>query len=123
MTPLLTRSATLLLVLLATACAKNDDATPAVDANDNLAMGNPSGAVASTTSPTNYLLTRSQYTVGYNRDQGKPIWVSWRLGQTDLGNAVRQNDFRADESLPRGWYLVQSSDYTGYGFDRLGLHK
>jgi endonuclease G len=119
MTLLPTRSATLLLLaLLATACAKNDDATPAVDSNDNLAMGNPSGAVVSTTSPTNYLLTKFQYTVGYNRDQGKPIWVSWHLEKADLGNAVRQNDFRADESLPRGWYLVQSSDYSGYGFDR-----
>jgi endonuclease G len=37
-----------------------------------VAMGNPSGAVASTASPTNYLLTRPQYAVSYNRDQGKP---------------------------------------------------
>jgi endonuclease G len=33
-------------------------------------MGNPSGVVASSTSPTNYLLVKSQYVVGYNRDQG-----------------------------------------------------
>lgn len=56
--------------------------------------------------------------VGYNRDQGKPIWVSWHLGQTDLGSAARQDDFRADESLPSGWYQVKMSDYSGYGFDR-----
>jgi hypothetical protein len=43
MTPLFTSSATLLLfALLATGCAKNDDATPAIDTNDNLAIGNPS---------------------------------------------------------------------------------
>jgi endonuclease G len=67
---LLTRSATFFL-LLATACSKTEDATPVVDnSNDNLAMGNPSGAVASSTSPTNYLLVKSQYVVGYNRDQG-----------------------------------------------------
>jgi endonuclease G len=60
------------LLLLATACSKTEDATPAVDnSNDNLALGNPSGAVASTASPTNYLLVKPQYTVGYNRDQGK----------------------------------------------------
>jgi endonuclease G len=68
---LLTRSATFCLLLLATACSKTEDATPVVDnSNDNLAMGNPSGAVASSTSPTNYLLVKSQYVVGYNRDQG-----------------------------------------------------
>jgi endonuclease G len=61
------------LLPLATACSKTEDAIPAVDnSNDNLAMGNPSGAVASTASPTNYLLVKPQYTVGYNCDQGKP---------------------------------------------------
>jgi hypothetical protein len=56
MKQLLTRSATFCLLLLATACSKTEDATPVVDnSNDNLAMGNPSGAVASSTSPTNYL--------------------------------------------------------------------
>lgn len=115
---LLPRTAALAaLVLLATACSKTEDATP-TDANDNLALGNPSGAVASTSSPTNYLLVKPQYTVGYNRDQGKPIWVSWHLGASDLGSAPRQDDFRADTDLPSGWYQVKTSDYSGYGFDR-----
>lgn len=107
------------LLLLATACSKTEDATPAVDtSNGNLALGNPSGAVTSTASPTNYLLVKSQYVVGYNRDQGKPIWVSWHLGASDLGSAARQDDFRADADLPNGWYQVKQSDYSGYGFDR-----
>jgi endonuclease G len=106
-------------MLLATACSKNEDATPAVDtSNDNMLLGNPSGAVASTSSPTNYLLTRSQYAVGYNRDAGKPIWVSWHLAQADLGSAPRQDDFRADASLPAGWYQVKPTDYSSSGFDR-----
>jgi endonuclease G len=68
---LLTRSAIFFLLLLATACSKKEDVTPVVDnSNDNLTMGNPSGAVASSASPTNYLLVKSQYVVGYNRDQG-----------------------------------------------------
>ena len=104
------------LGLLAAACAK-DDVAPAEVANP-LALGNPSGAVASTASPTNYLLTKPQYALSYNRDQGKPNWVAWHLDQADLGSASRQDDFRADESLPSGWYQVQSSDYSGYGFDR-----
>ena len=105
------------LVLLATACAKTNDATPA-GTRDNLALGNPSGAVASTSSPTNYLLVRDQYTLSYNRDQGKPNWVSWHLGAADLGSAARQDDFRADTDLPSGWYQVKPADYTGSGFDR-----
>jgi hypothetical protein len=107
------------LVLLATACSKTEDATPAVDnSNDNMLMGNPSGAVASTTSPTNYLLIKPQYSVGYNRDQGKPIWVTWHLGSADLGSAARQDDFRSDTDLPSGWYQVKASDYVSSGFDR-----
>jgi endonuclease G len=107
------------LVLLATACSKNEDATPAVDTNnDNMLLGNPSGAVASLNSPTNYLLIKPQYAVGYNRDQGKPIWVSWHLDATDMGSTPRQDDFRADASLPSGWYQVKNTDYSGYGFDR-----
>ena len=104
------------LGLLAAACAKNDPA-PA-DVADPLALGNPSGAVASLASPNNYLLARPQYSLSYNSSQGKPNWVAWHLGQADLGDAARQDDFRADESLPDGWYQVQSSDYSGYGFDR-----
>ena len=108
-----------LLVLLATACSKTEDASPVVDtSNDNLLLGNPSGAVANPSSPTNYLLVKPQYAVGYNRDQGKPSWVSWHLSQTDLGSAPRQDDFRADASLPSGWYQVKPADYSGYGFDR-----
>jgi endonuclease G len=107
------------LVLLATACSKKKDATPAVNtSNDNMLLGNPSGAVVSTASPTNYLLVKKQYAMGYNRDQGKAIWVSWHLAQNDLGSTPRQDDFRADVSLPNGWYQVKNSDYSGYSFDR-----
>lgn len=107
------------LVLLAVACSKTEDAAPAVDtSNDHMLMGNPSGAVTSTSSPTNYLLVKNQYAVGYNRDQGKALWVSWHLAQADLGSAPRQDDFRADASLPSGWYQVKNTDYSGYGFDR-----
>jgi endonuclease G len=121
MTSLFPRSrAFVALLLLATACAKTDTVTPtpAPTADENLALGNPSGAVASTSSPTNYLLTRPQYAVSYNRDQGKPNWVSWHLGAVDLGSAPRQDDFRADTDLPSGWYQVKATDYVGSGFDR-----
>ena len=86
--------------------------------NDNLALGNPSGAIADVNYPNNYLLVKTQYVVGYNAGQGKPNWVSWHLDQSNRGGIDRQDDFRNDPSLPAGFYQVQSTSYSGTGFDR-----
>jgi len=86
--------------------------------NINLAMGNPSGAIPNVSNPNNYLLEKPQYVMSYNRSRGISNWVSWYLGSSSLGSAPRQNDFRADTSLPSGWYQVSGSDYSGSGFDR-----
>ncbi|AMJ67182.1 DNA/RNA non-specific endonuclease [Hymenobacter sp. PAMC 26628] len=111
-----------LLGLLATSCAKTDTVAPVAPAtatrDNNLMLGNPSGATASTSSPNNYLLVKDQYTLSYNRDQGKPNWVSWHLSTAWEGSAPRKDDFAADASLPSGWYQVKASDYSGSGFDR-----
>lgn len=92
--------------------------TPPPSSSEHLTMGNPSNAVTSTTTAGNYLLDKSQYAVSYNRDLGRPNWVSWHLDASWLGSAVRQNDFRNDTTLPAGWYQVLGTDYTGSGFDR-----
>ena len=81
----------------------------------HLTMGNPSNAGASF---SNLLLSKSQYAVSYNCYRGTPNWVSWQLNTSWLGSAPRQDDFRADTTLPSGCYQVTSSDYTGSGFDR-----
>jgi endonuclease G len=81
----------------------------------HLRMGNPSGA---NTSFSNLLLSKSQYAVSYNCFRGTPNWVSWQLNNSWLGSAPRQDDFRADTTLPSSCYRVTSSDYTGSGFDR-----
>lgn len=91
---------------------------PTYPDNDNLAMGNPSGAVPDPATPDNYLLTKSQYVVGYNNSQGKPNWVSWHLDQSNRGSISRGDDFRNDPSLPAGFYQVQATSYSGTGFDR-----
>ena len=139
MTRLFTRLGSLtLLAVLAVSCAKVENVAPqsptpaeatsqkslasataaTATRDNNLAMGNPSGAMASTSYPTNYLLTKSQYTMSYNRDQGKPNWVSWHLSSAWLDSTARQDNFSPDASLPTGWYQVKTSDYTNYGFDR-----
>jgi endonuclease G len=84
----------------------------------HLTMGNPTGAVTSTTYPTNYLLVKSQYALSYNKNKHIPNWVSWQLNSSWLGSTPRQDDFRADTTLPSGWYRVSASDYSGSGFDR-----
>ncbi len=91
---------------------------PPAPASVHLNMGNPSGAVTSTNAPTNYLMEKPQYALSYHRDKGIPNWVSWHVDASWLGSTPRQNDFRADNTLPTDWYRVGSTSYTGSGFDR-----
>jgi len=87
--------------------------------NDNLLLGNPSGATSDPNNPTNYLLIRSQFATGYNAQRGIPSWTSWHVGRTDITkNFPRQNDFRADPGLPRQFYQVTPQSYAGSGFDK-----
>ncbi|HEV7473286.1 MAG TPA: DNA/RNA non-specific endonuclease [Pyrinomonadaceae bacterium] len=92
--------------------------TPTPPASEHLTMGNPSNAVTNMGQPTNYLMVKTQYALSYNRDNGESNWVSWHLDSTWLGSTPRQDDFRADTTLPAGWYQVQATDYSGSGFDR-----
>ncbi len=92
--------------------------TPPPTSNVHLTMGNPSAAVTSTSFPTNYLMEKSNYCLAYHRDDRRPNWVSWHLDTSWLGSTARQDDFRADTTLPAGWYQVQAGDYSGSGYDR-----
>jgi len=86
--------------------------------SEHLTMGNPSDAITNVTQPNNYLMEKPQYAMSYSRDNGGPNWVSWHLDSSWLGTAPRQDDFRADTTLPTGWYRVQATDFSGSGFDR-----
>ncbi len=110
--------ALLLLGLLAASCGEENEVAPAPALPEHLTLGNPSGATADPAQPTNYLLLKSQFALSYHRDKGIPNWVSWHLSPEWLGTAARQDDFRADATLPAGWYQVSTGSYTGSGFDR-----
>ncbi|UBF27474.1 DNA/RNA non-specific endonuclease [Kovacikia minuta CCNUW1] len=84
----------------------------------HLLMGNPSSATRAGDQPDNYLMIKRQYALSYNHSKGIPNWVSWELNKSWLGNTPRQDDFRADLTLPKKWYRVTPKDYTGSGFDR-----
>lgn len=87
--------------------------------NDNMLLGNPSNAVAdAVNSQNNYLMAKTYYSMSYNRSRAEPNWVSWHIYSGDLGSTARQDDFRADVTLPSGWYQVGATSYSGSGFDR-----
>ncbi len=92
--------------------------TPTPTSSEHLTMGNPSSAVTNVNQPNNYLMEKLQYSLSYSRDNGGPNWVSWHLDTSWLGSTPRQDDFRADTTLPAGWYRVTGSDFSGSGFDR-----
>ena len=86
--------------------------------NVHLTLGNPSHATTDSNQSNNYLILRPQYALSYNQARGTPNWVSWQLSADWLGTAPRQDDFRADTTLPAGWFRATTTSYTGSGFDR-----
>ena len=91
---------------------------PPFPSSVHLTMGNPSGAVTSLSQPDNYLMEKPEYTLSYNRDFGRPNWVSWHLSDEWIGTLARVDSFRPDPEVPPDWYRVQSFDFAGSGFDR-----
>lgn len=86
--------------------------------SQHLLFGNPSDAIADPSMADNYLIVGHDYALSYNKTRGTANWVSWKLSTASLGSAERQDDFRADDRLPAGWYRVDGNDYRGSGYDR-----
>lgn len=84
----------------------------------HLTMGNPSNAVADLLQGNNYLMEKPSFALSYSKDSGTPNWVSWHLDAAWTGNLPRTDTFRADPAVSPDWYRVQSTDYSGSGFDR-----
>lgn len=94
----------------------NSSSVPSQD--DNMAMGNPSGAVTNVGVPNNYLMVKSQFALAYNNSRGTSNWVSWHLSSAWKGSAARCDCFTGDNTLPSGFYKALTSHYTNSGFDR-----
>lgn len=90
--------------------------TPAEAQKIYLALGNPSNAYIA--DPNNYLLVNNHFVVSYSRDRGIPNWAAWRVTRADMGNLQREDSFRPDDRLQKGWTRITPSDYTGSGYDR-----
>jgi endonuclease G len=91
--------------------------TPQESVSIHLTLGNPSGAIADTSSPDNFLMVKPQYVLSYNNTKGGPNWVSWHLQASDIGTEER-GDFHPDDSEPAGFKKITKADYTNSGFDR-----
>jgi len=91
---------------------------PAYAPEVHLTMGNPSDAAADLLTPNNYLMSKPELALSYNRDRGTPNWVSWHLADEWVGSLTRVDTFRPDPQVPPDWYRVLGSDYSGSGFDR-----
>ena len=95
-----------------------DGAAPPFPPSVHLTMGKPSDAIASPDSPSDFLMEKPEFALSYNRDLGRPNWVSWHLSQEWIGTLARVDTFRPDPGVPPDWYRVQSFDFSGSGFDR-----
>lgn len=83
--------------------------------NEHLAMGTPVDGDSS----DDYLMTKPQYALSYNKNKNNPNWVSYSLNASHFGDVPRfKGKFLADEALPEGFYRVRHDDYVGSGFDR-----
>lgn len=85
----------------------------------HLRLGNPSSATPDPiTNGNNLLIPSPQYTISYNNAKRTLNWASWQLNSSWLGDTPRQNNFRPNPDLPKTWYAVKTSDYSGSGYDR-----
>lgn len=83
---------------------------------DHVALGLPTAA--SRNSPENFLLARNQYVASYSKTRKTPNWVSWSLKAGDIAGTSRQNNFRADHTIPKDWGRATKRDYKGSGYTR-----
>lgn len=95
------------------------DAPPASGDNSNMLFGNPSSAATTLTTPDNYLIDQHYYVESYSASRAEPNWVCWHLDASNTTNGTgRLDNFAAFSGLPGTFYQVQSTSYSGSGFDR-----
>jgi DNA/RNA endonuclease G (NUC1) len=72
-----------------------------------------------------FIITRDQYTISYNKNRNTPNWVSYEFDKTHFGSNIDRCDcFTHDPALPGSFVHLTTADYTGagafagYGIDR-----
>ncbi len=82
---------------------------------NNLEFGTPADA----NSADDFIISRPQFAVSYNRNNGGPNWVAYNLDNGHFGAEDRCNCFTNDPVvIAQGFPVIKTSDYTNGGFDR-----
>lgn len=89
-------------------------ASPAIYGN-NVDFGTPTDANLA----DDFIITRPQASISYNRTTGGPNWVSYNLNAGHFGSEDRCNCFTNDPVVvAQGFPVIRTSDYTNGGYDR-----
>jgi len=92
--------------------------------NRNIEGGLPSLPSSFHESTDDFYLSRKQFVILYNAKAKVPVWTSWQLVKSDLGEQTRTNSFRGDPILntymevKEGKKGVGADDYGNTCFDR-----
>ena len=77
------------------------------------------GAPTDADNADDFIITRQQAVLSYNRNTGGPNWVSYNLDASQFGAEDRCNCFTSDPSVTaEGFPVIRTSDYTNGGYDR-----
>jgi endonuclease G len=106
------------VVLVAVSFLTSLESHATVGVSLQLLLGNPSGATTDPTNQNNYLIQREVEAISYNNSKRQPNWASWNFISSDNGSVTRSSIFFVDTSLPPAFYQVQTTDYSGSGYDR-----
>ena len=89
-----------------------------IDITLQMQLGNPSGASADTNNHDHFLIQRTVEAIDYSDNLGEPNWASWDLTTADLGSSGRSPAFLTDTNLPGNFLPVDTTQYSGSGYDR-----
>lgn len=110
-----------IFLLLTSLCLKSQNIRCFLfDINDSIskthyALGMPIG----TDSIEDYIIARSQYTLGYNPQIGSANWVAWHLHIGWFGSADRyKGRFITDTIVDKFFIRITHNHYTNSGYDR-----
>ena len=90
-------------------------AQASIDIALQMQLGNPSGAITDTNNHSHYLIERTVEAIDYSDNLGEPVWASWDLTASDIGNSGRSSSYYTDTNLPPNFYRVTTTDYNGVG--------
>jgi endonuclease G len=90
-------------------------AQASIDIALQMQLGNPSSAITDTNNHNHYLIQRTVEAIDYSDNLGEPVWASWDLTASDIGNSGRSSSYYTDTNLPPNFYRVTTTDYNGVG--------